>query len=347
LRGWMEHCVRQHPCMQTEPPMLPKRVLHVGSPLYGWKIKLQISSCNARGQYAALSHCWGRKQIIKTTRRTLADRMSGIPWDSLPKTFQDAITMARGLGLEYLWIDSLCILQDDVNDWDIQFSLMASIYREATLLIAATASEDGDGGCFPPCAGKIEFLGRDAGQTPFSVFARRTTGHQGFHYHNHSRGYKPTTDNKINQFPLLSRAWAFQEHILARTIVHCLDEELVWECLNCSQCECGMLTPPNHLQDRRRLALRDLSQGGFLGDTWDWIVRDYSRKEMTFAKDKLPALSAFAKRVGDSSKDTYLAGLWRSDLLRTLTWACDGTKTSSSSEPDKSAPFWSWASTTG
>jgi hypothetical protein len=81
----------------------------------------------------ALSHCWGSAQTFVTTKSTLAARKSGINFGDLPKTFQDAIVVTRMLGVQYLCIDSLCILQGDVEDWEREGSRMADIYQNSYL----------------------------------------------------------------------------------------------------------------------------------------------------------------------------------------------------------------------
>ncbi|ORY18240.1 heterokaryon incompatibility protein-domain-containing protein [Clohesyomyces aquaticus] len=346
LREWMEHCSREHSCIGIGAPLLPKRIVHVGTGSNGWKVTLQYP--NGRGHYAALSHCWGRKQIITTTRITLSDRLNVIPWESLSKTFQDAVIIARGIGLEYLWIDSLCILQDDPDDWDVQSSLMASIYSNASVVIAATASKDGDGGCFPHRS-TIQFNGCRLDGSTFSVYARRNTCHPEFESHSEpsSRLHKEMEEKW--QLPLFHRAWTFQERLVARRIIHCLEGVFMWECLECTRCECCFFAepePPKNQGIRRYFTSHSLPKY----DKVDWteIVSDYSRKEMTFAKDKLPALSALAKTYGDRHGDAYLAGLWRKDLSISLAWWVQELLQSDTPlQFGYIAPSWSWASVKG
>ncbi|KFY18990.1 hypothetical protein V493_08208 [Pseudogymnoascus sp. VKM F-4281 (FW-2241)] len=107
---------------------------------------------NRRASYAALSHCWGKvtDYMPKTTMANLKHMREGIPWDSLPKTFQDAITIAREINIRYLWSDALCIVQDDCNDVAIECSRMHFVYSMAFCTIAAADAKDGREGCFLP-----------------------------------------------------------------------------------------------------------------------------------------------------------------------------------------------------
>ena len=98
--------------------------------------------------YTTLSHCWGKKRIVTTTKATLGQRKLEVQWPRLSRTFQDAINITRALGIRYIWIDSLCIIQDDKEDWERESAKMAEIYSCSYLNLAATGSADGDGGCF-------------------------------------------------------------------------------------------------------------------------------------------------------------------------------------------------------
>ncbi len=100
------------------------------------------------GQYSTLSHCWGDKQVITTTTMTLESRKRLISWNELSKTFQDAMMITQRLGLQHIWIDSLCIVQDDKLDWETESKKMATIYENSLLTIAAAKAMNGTEGCF-------------------------------------------------------------------------------------------------------------------------------------------------------------------------------------------------------
>lgn len=106
MKEMLDFCKRNHPRCRVEST-LPLRVIEVGP-----EPKLYCTN-GENAEYVALSHCWGSTQNLTTTTSSLAKRIEGIPWDDIPKTFQDAILLTRELGFAYIWIDSLCILQDD------------------------------------------------------------------------------------------------------------------------------------------------------------------------------------------------------------------------------------------
>ncbi|KAH7066342.1 heterokaryon incompatibility protein-domain-containing protein [Paraphoma chrysanthemicola] len=149
-RAWLLHCLTDHrkcSASVTSPPSLPTRVIDVGSSHQEPKL-LQTGA--RPGIYCSLSYCWGKHPFLRTTKATLAKHQESIPLDELPKTLRDAILIARQLSIRYIWIDALCIVQDDLNDWAHESKLMASIYQNAILTIVAAAADDTTKGCFQP-----------------------------------------------------------------------------------------------------------------------------------------------------------------------------------------------------
>lgn len=109
-KSWLDDCLLDHPqCRMSEIPKLPHRVIYVE----GKQPRLVVPPAGTRGYWVALSHCWGQTNTFKTTLKTLKSHMHGIEWEALPKTFKDAVLVTRALEVRYLWIDSLCIVQDD------------------------------------------------------------------------------------------------------------------------------------------------------------------------------------------------------------------------------------------
>lgn len=107
-------------------------------------------------RYCALSHCWGPVPIIKTEKANYDEHCKAIPWELLSKTFREAILTTRQLGFRYIWIDSLCIKQDDGADWAAEAATMCDVYQNAILTIAATQAEDGGVGCFKDRDGLLQ-----------------------------------------------------------------------------------------------------------------------------------------------------------------------------------------------
>jgi hypothetical protein len=224
VHTWMDKCRKRHKiCTLSpggDPPLLPSRVIDVTED--GSDPRLLISEGTRRGYYAALSHCWGGLKPLQTVSSTLAQFKDSIPMDQLPKSFKDAITITRKLQIPFLWIDTLCIVQDSEQDWHHESGLMSSIYRNSTLTISATGAVDGSRGCFLPEAhSEIVQLPQtfsDNGGTAY-VTGTRQIGTSG-----------PPWADKVASGPLFQRAWALQERSLSRRILHCCTGQWVWEC---------------------------------------------------------------------------------------------------------------------
>lgn len=222
VRAWMDNCHKRHqvcaPTPENDPPLLPNRFVDVTQD--GLDPRLIVSE-GQRGHYAALSHCWGGLQLPQTTVATLAQHQNCIPMDQLPKSFKDAITIARKLRIPFLWIDSLCIVQDSEQDWHHESALMSSIYRNSMLTISATGAVDGSRGCFiPEVHSEIVQLPQtfsDTGGKAYVTGSRICT-------------YGPPWADKVASGPLFQRAWTLQERCLSRRILHCCTGQWVWEC---------------------------------------------------------------------------------------------------------------------
>jgi len=236
IESWLVECSEDHHtdnfCAQSATTELPRRVVDVG--LDDGEVKL-VEPQGATGQYLCLSHCWGAEQIITSTTVTIKEHLKKVDWKDLSRTFQDAITLTRILGFQYIWIDSLCIIQDSAEDWQIESAKMAAIYSNGYLTIAGTKSSDGRGGLF---ADTPDFS--VAGLTPedehFCLYFRERIDHQIDVVLGGPEGNSTET-----YYPLLSRAWVYQERMLSTRVLHFGPYELFFECKSAIRCECGGL----------------------------------------------------------------------------------------------------------
>ena len=334
LNHWLTTCIYSHagctkPNMQ--PNVLPVRMLEIDldgcEPIE--RIRLQCGVLPTR--YATLSHCWGPdlRIIPQLLQKNLADRLQEIILDTLPRTFTDAVICAYRLGIRYLWIDCLCIIQDSKEDWLQQSAIMAEIYSSAFVNFAATASSSCEGGLFRSRS--------DPAVNPCIVdphFARKSR----FLYHcvDEEVLWQDVKDGVLN-----TRGWTFQETLLAPRTLHFTDTQIYWQCESLCASEVyvdGLLdTPPKNGK----------SQLTSTGKQWWTIVEKYTSRSLTHeTEDKLVALSGVARRVAmnDHLKDNeYLAGIWRHDLPFGLFWR----STSGGFPLHNGVPSWSWASISG
>ena len=375
VQDWLTNCSTNHEgdCTAEVWRPLPARVLDLVG-LGENRIRLVVTSGECE-RYACLSHCWGHAM---STTLTAANNdqfaLSGIDVSSLPKTFRDAISICARLGIRYLWIDSLCIKQDSKLDWERESIKMASYYGNCFLCIAATSSSNSEAGCqivSKRTAIKCTGMGPDG--LPYRLLACPFDQIASFDSKQHFT--QLTEDTLTEKFPLLRRAWAYQERHLSPRILHLCGNEVVLECGLDLTCECGSckdyqlnwtksVPRPNlrsyNWQKSTPEALNQESWGSI--QSWRSACTAYSTLDLTFPTDKLAAISGLAKSSGLSGE--YLAGLWTNYLLADLCWfvgpevvSYDIGITKQQTLKDKErklaakdrpvryvAPSWSWAS---
>ncbi|KAK0124086.1 hypothetical protein ONS95_009071 [Cadophora gregata] len=350
-KNWISRCDIMHrSCQIAVKPGLPKRVLEISPEA----VRL-VETDGQSDHYIALSHCWGdSRPPCLTTKANLHSNMEDVPWGSLPKTFQDSILLCRDLGIRYLWIDSICIIQDDDIDWMQESAEMASVYHGSYLTICATSALSDDVGLwttFPKVAPVKKLQVRGQSQD-FPIYLRTKDEVRAVHLDCKSNTYLRPRTHALN--PLLSRGWTFQEGLISPRLLHVGYGELLWQCAEQQMCECSDdgFGSSSYLarSERERQLFRDLTNDEpdvSTADAWRSFVQDYSGLKHTFLKDVLPALSGVAKMYLERRPgDRYLAGLWEKSLIQDLAWSplCN---------PDRlprpevyRAPSWSWASIT-
>ena len=274
--------------------------------------------------------------------------LDGIDVDKLPPTFQQAIILTKSLGIEYIWIDSLCITQDDDIDWANECSRMTSVYMNSFLNIGANAAGDSRGGLFQQRSWKSV--------NPLVV----PLTHIPSGWHRKPVVLWPGLDdwNLLDHAPLGERGWVVQERLLAPRTVHFLKHKVMWEC---DECQASETDVTGELEDydyseRAYLAVPVAPGNGradricqFL-DTWAAIVNLYSTGKLSVATDKLVALSGVARYMFEHRQDNralrYYAGHWSQDFELQLTWRTSPFNPGSRSRTYV-APSWSWASYNG
>lgn len=322
-------------CQHVGRGSLPKRVLDVGY-ADGSQNPVLIENVEcSRLPYATLSHCWGSSVPLCTTSKTLSVHLSGLEWSALPASFQDAITVTRWLNVRYLWVDSLCILQDDPVDWEEQSAKMASIYEGSYITLAATCASSCTEGFLSQRQQNSRTVCLDMYKNSYQIRVRTPIEHREF-FHGWYHG---------NPYPLFNRAWVLQERVLAARVIHFTKKELVFECRNGSRCECGN---EDDLPPMLKQSLGFRFENDDSLDLWHNIVANYTSMRMTHDGDILPALSAIASSISPLLGD-YKAGMWKDYLLRDLMWcSIKFSKNPPQRRPQVyTAPSFSWASIVG
>ena len=344
IRQSFAQCVRQHDCPASELSILPKRTIRVGKN----ENDIQLhESVDEQADYIALSYCWGSvsdgKPLI-TTLSSISGMKERLEWNVLPALFKDVITIARKLGVQYIWIDSLCIIQDSQEDWEIESSKMASYYGNAYITLAADMTTNPHQTILVP---RDEYL--------LSQRFEVEDGRGGLTFievRNHDYSSR-TSFSRITK--LHDRAWVFQESVLSPRIIHYTSGALFWECQKGvkSESSLDLEDDPNPTSSLFWRLSQCASDPYFY---WQQLVEQYACRSLTFSSDKLPALSGVATKISAIRESQYLAGLWKDNILPDLMWrmaVAPGTVGRNNRDRVPSAyfaytaPSWSWASISG
>lgn len=343
LLEWFDKCGKSHQKCRLSPlgelPILmPTRVVDVGSRASP-ELRLRDGS-QCSGPYATLSHCWGTMVHNRTTKSTLHTHMTSFGMSTLCKTMRDAVIVTCNLQLKYLWIDALCIIQDDPEDWEREAMSMSEIYTQSVITIAASSSPNGDGGCFFPR------LNGPTAQLLWTVSNGFPPEKVSFRSHQLAR-YSALVDDA----PLNKRAWVLQERSLSRRIVHFTTDRLYWECQEAileeglTKVSSSNELPVSGFQVACNRAKTRTSDDIFVMDNqWHSMVERYTLGQLTNKSDRLPALAGLAMIWAKISEDRYIAGCWQEHLPLSLLWTKDAHATSNHILQH---PSWSWASFDG
>ncbi len=300
-------------CTSTIEAFLPTRVLDLRSSTAEDLIKFHVSGPNEAEPYCALSYCWqvsmhprkdaldrsanslrGGPQPLTLSTITLEALKAGISISKLPQTFRDAVEITRKLSVRYLWIDSLCILQDSALDMRAEIGRMSMIYKHARVTIAASSASAVSEGFLSPRRGtrvSIPFL------TPEGKFGKVQL---------RLYPYELSRDQPLNQ-----RGWALQEFLLSPRLLEFGNHDLLWH--GQEKTYHSITGGYVHYHDTwKRLptsiftAARNIGQVADNGTLWTNVVRNYSQRHLTFSADKPYAIAGIVNKLQDVWKDACI-----------------------------------------
>ncbi|KAK0745512.1 heterokaryon incompatibility protein-domain-containing protein, partial [Schizothecium vesticola] len=312
-------------------PQLPRRVIGISAD-EPTPCCLYQSQDGERAEYATLSYCWGTgAQQLTTTSSNLTDHLTALP-SGLGRTILDAIHVCRKIGMRFLWVDALCIIQDDDDDKIDQIARMGSIYKCSTLTIVAACAEKVTDGFLRSDPFRSEAYTSMAPPPALPHFElpvfidESTFGTTYLRFENLDRTY-------ASDEPLFKRGWTFQELMLSpRALIfdsrHITVKspgfafEPLVETHVTFQTECPEL--PAAVFDRRedKSDVHTTKKSNIYDQhrIWSQIIQEYSGRNLTFFTDRLPALAGVAAELARVWDDIYLAGLWRRTLVQHLAW---------------------------
>ncbi|KAF1979678.1 HET-domain-containing protein, partial [Bimuria novae-zelandiae CBS 107.79] len=287
---------------------------------------------SAKG-FVALSYVWGQNQTYVLTAATQGKLHSSFSIHDLPQTIQDAITVTRAIGLRFIWVDALCILQDSPTDKATELPKMRLIYERATITLVASVAPSATEGFLhhkPSPSYSISPIHIQNPHDPASALIL---------------SYPAPYDRRAD--PINLRAWTFQELLLSRRAVLFSYRGLDFidrTSIPAADGDTSGRDPqlPNLPWSGPLFRLRDIEPEN-LRSVWLTVRGEYSRRNLSYAGDKLLAVSTVAEEIGRGYRSKYLAGLWEKDLESELKWSrADASYVGRPKE--YVAPSWSWAS---
>ncbi|KAI0543891.1 hypothetical protein F4679DRAFT_592228 [Xylaria curta] len=338
LNEWIRLCDETHKCFRVEgdtgPPMkMPTRVVDVGSgdnPC----LRLVVPSDTLNEKYTALSHCWGKNLNFVMGKSNIDQFMLEIGFNQLPRTFQDAVRTTRALGVRYLWIDSLCIVQDDDDDWNKEAKKMEDVYSCAYVTIAASSAASSLDGFL------VDRLSRAS--------TRIDTSDGPFYLAEAIDNFVGDVDMGV----LNTRGWVLQERALSRRIIHFTSTQIYWECGMGVHCE--TLAQMRNVQsqflgdpDFPRLALAYFKNERIR--LIQHLYTLYCALKFTKASDRSVAISGLLRRLSRAFQTRIDYGIFWKFFERLILWRARAGGSLSRIEyaSDNFVPSWSWMAYSG
>ncbi|KAI1140112.1 HET-domain-containing protein [Hypoxylon sp. FL0543] len=344
MKKWIFACKNNHAACQLGESIdwLPTRLLQISK---SGRLKVRLVDTGSHFsknsgipvQFMALSHMWGdvtHSPPLRTLKSNYEFMLEGIRMSDLPQNFVDALLVCRELGLEYVWIDSLCIIQDSPEDWKREAVTMHLVYKYAQVTIVAAGAQSSREG----------FLVRNTRMTPaVKISYSPEHAHRSMILYPSNEESRP--DFEYEDTPWNTRGWTFQERYLSTRLIYFCKNMLHFECRTCTHSEEGesatFIDSNKGLWPRTRLP----------AETWFkiWLdmVMKYTKRKLTYDGDKLIAVQSVANEMKEHVPGPYIefAGVWQANIHKELLWSpWDGIPT----YRDKyRAPSWSWASLDG
>lgn len=345
-------------CLSGRQPTLPTRVIYVGDDPKHRDVRLEEPKPGSKADYVALSHCWGGDIDLTLVKGNLDGFKRSIPFDGLPANFQDAIKLTRELGIRYLWIDSLCIIQDSTEDWKRESKKMTTVYRDCTLTVLAMSSEKSDDGFLTKRPDDVEAVNWESALiSSLPDSSEDVQARVGRFDPRQEESLWDLEYDEEKKGPLTRRGWTLQESVFSPRRLYYGANLIHWTCPSVHLSADGVrgmhkldqkypavsrVVFDGRLKRQRRFPRSKEDVDEILLEYYD-IVDSYSARKLTYPSDKLPGISGITQSLQPVLGDC-LAGLWRCDLVRGLWWI---KEVGGGPVSGNGAPSWSWASVDG
>ena len=375
VRNWVRNCEDERNgyhkiCSLTERAYVPTRLISISGPLDQLQLKIVCGDDMGEhdmSRYVALSYCWGGDQPSKLTQKNHDLYKKSIAWKTLPKTIQDAAKTVQALGFHYLWIDSMCIVQDSKEDKKAEISQMTKVYAHATLTVVNQRGDQVTEGFLHPRilpfgTSSIQYRAED-GRTQRLTLTFNTAAY------------------REESFAVNTRGWTLQEYLLSRRRLVIGTWSTEWLCRReahdhrdgwvlssreglpfesegtgwagkgpFGSKEAESVYRSSFINAAMFFSVNPGYPSGQLNEelvreSWYTVVQSYSLRSVTESEDRILALSGIAERFADLIPGRYIAGIWENMMPSCLFWYKIGRPVD---RPVKyRGPSWSWMSIDG
>jgi hypothetical protein len=335
-KAWLQECLSEHSCTPevsnneetTWMRGAPARLIDLEAFSNDSEDAKIIRAEKSNSLYATLSYCWGdtMPEGSTTTLSNIHRREERMEATGLPQTLRDAFTVTRALGIRYLWVDALCIIQDSREDWEIESAKMANIYGNSLVSIAVelnqhcldsflTSKPEAENICFNYMV-KLSNTLSTGEESNLYVWVREICG-----------CFVRDDINHLRKTALSKRGWTYQERFLAPRILHFVGAQILWECRESHSIplESGMALKDMEVLHKippifgpiAKYVLHpetEVKESELLDNWYENVVSEYCHRTLSHKDDKLPAISGIAKVFQNRLGYTYIAGLWLEDI---------------------------------
>ncbi|KAH8588004.1 heterokaryon incompatibility protein-domain-containing protein [Bisporella sp. PMI_857] len=337
LREWLQDCDKSHSDHRYDSAnkKLPTRLLDVGDSKNSERLLLYDTN-EKRGEdiewkkYIALSHCWGGATPLRTEKGTIEAHRKAMKFEDLPELFQDAVTVTRNLGMQFLWIDSLCIIQDDENDWQREAKRMQDIFASAYCTIAASTAKNSKEHFLPRTGKRVVKLVDNSTGTSFNIYACEVGG---------------SFNDDVEKGELNKRGWVLQERALSPRTIHFAGTYTYWECGSVIRCDnlTQMAKPSNLLSSSRFPMMTAGPPSGGAVFAFEDIFARYSQRALTRKTDRPYAIAGLERRLEQFYWTKSSHGIIHRFLGKSLLWQrSDKALEEIKDFKMEIVPSWSW-----
>lgn len=356
----IEQCVTSHDChvFRSQESNLPTRLVYIPDDAQKNGVRLVRDALNlpSTTRYTALSHCWGTEKppCLMTQENIDTYATKGIPWDEIPLTFRDAILYTKRLEIDYIWIDSICIIQQDSTDWRQESTRMFQYYSNAYITLGSTFAADCNEGFFSQkrnMPNRVHLLDVRFRGEILPLYISRDDA-QAYDLAHHEGSWN-IVQRLGKAFQLFQRSWVFQERLVSPRLLFFTEKQLVFECYEGRWFQ----ETPMPTKISRKMTYKKLLNNTYSEEAeglWTDILGAYGTLKITHPSDKLPAIAAVAKQflsyqsLPHTPEHEYLCGLRKSHLHMDLSWNAEFRNAIDLDRNEEHEPYlapsWSWAS---